>query len=377
MVASLFVGCSKSIEQQIAEQLELGQKYLADANYEEAVVIFEKVIDLDSKRFEAYSGIIEAYIKDGNDDKAYQWIANGLQQAENKEESQDYVNAWIDMLCDDMEDEKNFDMISRLYGSLSEERQELVLTKIQDYTGFEIINNQSDLIGELVDLYQMEDYDGIISCINENINDLTINNKSDDIVFYSKEDSIIPNGFGVGVYFGNKGMSLLYIGDWKDGKRHGTGTDYFIGSSGQNGYIIGEWENDIPNGKAKKHILYSDGRITEYVGQAVNGYAEGTFQMLNANTEGNISGYEFQCKEGIPQSQGHGFVEPGDKVSEDIMCLRIDTDGSKEPVWHTWSGLRCAECNETGMDPLDFMNACDHSWAGWGEEKTVFSFMVD
>ena len=63
MVVSLFAGCSKSIEQQIAEQLELGQKYLAEADYEEAIVAFYKAIELDPNNGEAYVYLGQAYLE--------------------------------------------------------------------------------------------------------------------------------------------------------------------------------------------------------------------------------------------------------------------------------------------------------------------------
>ena len=52
--------------QQIAEQLELGNKYLTEANYEQAIVAFNKVIELDPKIFEAYEKAAEVYIKQNN-----------------------------------------------------------------------------------------------------------------------------------------------------------------------------------------------------------------------------------------------------------------------------------------------------------------------
>lgn len=53
--------CSKSVEQQAAEQLELGQRYLTEGKYEEAIVAFNKVIELDEKNIEAYLGLGSSY----------------------------------------------------------------------------------------------------------------------------------------------------------------------------------------------------------------------------------------------------------------------------------------------------------------------------
>lgn len=60
-LAVILSGCKKSLEQQIAEQLELGQRYLTEMNYKEAVVAFQKVIELDEKIIDAYWGLGQAY----------------------------------------------------------------------------------------------------------------------------------------------------------------------------------------------------------------------------------------------------------------------------------------------------------------------------
>lgn len=61
VISVLLSACSKSLEQQIAEQLELGQKYLQEENYEQAIVAFTKVIELDPKSLPAYVGRGDAY----------------------------------------------------------------------------------------------------------------------------------------------------------------------------------------------------------------------------------------------------------------------------------------------------------------------------
>ena len=62
IVLSLLAGCGKSIEKQIAEQLELGNKYLTEADYEQAIVAFDKAIELYPKVLEAYEKVAEVYI---------------------------------------------------------------------------------------------------------------------------------------------------------------------------------------------------------------------------------------------------------------------------------------------------------------------------
>lgn len=59
-VALFFTACSsKAIN--TADKIELGQKYLSEANYTEAVAYFTEVIKLDPSNIEAYMGRAEAY----------------------------------------------------------------------------------------------------------------------------------------------------------------------------------------------------------------------------------------------------------------------------------------------------------------------------
>lgn len=61
LTAMVFLaGCGNNTEAKISEQLELGEKYLTEENYEEAIVAFDQVIELDAKKFEAYVGKIYA-----------------------------------------------------------------------------------------------------------------------------------------------------------------------------------------------------------------------------------------------------------------------------------------------------------------------------
>ncbi|WP_031547542.1 tetratricopeptide repeat protein [Oribacterium sp. FC2011] len=49
--------------QQIEKQLTLGNKYLIDLDYEQAILAFNKVIEIDPKITDAYNGLGEAYYK--------------------------------------------------------------------------------------------------------------------------------------------------------------------------------------------------------------------------------------------------------------------------------------------------------------------------
>lgn len=57
----ILTACSKPVEVRIQEQLDLGNKYLVEENYEQAVIAFNKVIEIDDKVIEAYAGLGAAY----------------------------------------------------------------------------------------------------------------------------------------------------------------------------------------------------------------------------------------------------------------------------------------------------------------------------
>ena len=74
---AFLIVCTKTVEQRIAEQLELGQKYLAEENYEEAVIAFNKVIELDPKNIDAYVYLAESYDKKGSTKEAIEALEAG------------------------------------------------------------------------------------------------------------------------------------------------------------------------------------------------------------------------------------------------------------------------------------------------------------
>jgi YD repeat-containing protein len=52
---------SQSESRQLAKQLDLGQKYLEDMDYDQAILAFNKAIEIDPKNVEAYLGMARAY----------------------------------------------------------------------------------------------------------------------------------------------------------------------------------------------------------------------------------------------------------------------------------------------------------------------------
>lgn len=80
LAAVLAVGCRK--EMSAEEYLDLGKKYLLEQKYEEAIVAFTKVIEIDEKAIEAYQGLAEAYVWNQDYEKAVETLKQGYARTE-------------------------------------------------------------------------------------------------------------------------------------------------------------------------------------------------------------------------------------------------------------------------------------------------------
>lgn len=65
--------------------LDLGQKYLLDGNYEQAIVEFNRVIEIDPKNVEAYIGLADAYAALGDYESAIEALERGIAETDSDE----------------------------------------------------------------------------------------------------------------------------------------------------------------------------------------------------------------------------------------------------------------------------------------------------
>lgn len=65
-------------DKKIKEKLELGEKYLTEMKYEEAIVAFEEVISIEPRRMEAYLGLADAYLGLELPEKALESLERGI-----------------------------------------------------------------------------------------------------------------------------------------------------------------------------------------------------------------------------------------------------------------------------------------------------------
>lgn len=381
----LLTACGKSTEQQIVEQLELGQKYLAEMNYEQAIVAFNKVIEIDAKQIDAYIGLADAYGASGQTDKKWESLEAGYavwKDIGQDEDKQSFLEYYIMAI---LEDENSYDdnfleELLQKYEAVSGNHDLRALVEEENGESEEqgqenivILSEDSGDYQDLEVLYNSEDYDSLFHQVMDSgeIDEL-VREHAGEMCYIGESQGNVPNGFGLMIYGeGVKNRTILYIGDWIQGVRDGKGLAVWRDPSGSQGIYVGGWKNDIEDGEALERTYQQSGRTTDYIGTAQNGIAEGELRYIYVNLGTNIEGYVYQCREGVPQSYGIQTTSIGD-VEEEIMALMIDESGELLPVWHPWAGLHCASCVDTG--DLDFLNRFDHSFAGWGDNPEVFTF---
>ena len=91
LVGMLLIGC-KSKGARVQEQLDLGSKYMAELDYESAIVALNKAIKIDPKNVDAYKMLAEVYEKSGRLDDARATLEKVLDLDDLSSDSEDEIN---------------------------------------------------------------------------------------------------------------------------------------------------------------------------------------------------------------------------------------------------------------------------------------------
>ena len=324
-VFTMLSACGQSIENQIAEQLNLGNKYLTEGDYEQAIVAFNKVIELDPKSLGAYCMLSEIYAQEGSYEKSLQLIENAeeiYRSLENKTE--DDVN-WYKRICSNVDSEiENYVTISdaseldflkrnfseklesvkypnRYVDTMSDETKQInqeYMDKVQYlYDNFKDTDlaTISDFFRHHIGYYHLEGRENVIYADAFIKSDMYYGSK----IYYGETNELgYPNGFGVAMCDDN-GVTdnYTYFGNWENGKRSGHGILFATDLSGAVDYYDGNWENDKPNGAGVIYDetmaedintgIYRD-EITQYYkyeGNFVDGLYDGDFTVEHVTPE--------------------------------------------------------------------------------------------
>lgn len=257
-------GCGKSLEEQVSEQIELGQRYLTEMNYEEAIVAFSRAIELDEKNVDAYMGLGHVYenqaenmAQDSMDaGKLYELAAENYEKAQQLDPENSVIYECLIRVYKIM---KNFEKLTLLLNGYSDTSESQLISDTKTAVGLIERIKELCIIGEFEQAFrimQEEEYEKLSELVKANDNRLVI---------------LLENGKGIGFYQLNV-MPMIYYGDYQDEIRQGHGI-WFGGNENTESYQAeGEWAQDKPNGYQEERI----GSDHIWVGNVKNGLWNGT-----------------------------------------------------------------------------------------------------
>jgi len=240
MVLTL-IACGKSVQQQVAEQLELGQRYLTEMNYEEAIVAFQKVIKLDDRNVEAYLGLSDTYVAIDDKENAMVILEMGYEktQDERLEEKLEHLKSSMNPKQEESIKETEITKETNLEESEGSDKREVP----EEYQGF--IENliemlRADDLEQVYEAMESSDYQKLQEFVAEKGNLVVDGEDGKDVGFYMKGD-----------------ICMIYYGDYQNGLCQGNGIWLGILANGRNRYVArGQWFGDKPNGSQEVRLKW-------------------------------------------------------------------------------------------------------------------------
>lgn len=270
IVSSLLASCVKEAQLLTpAELLDLGEKYLHEMNYEQALVQFLKVIEAEPMIPRGYTGAAEAYLGLGDNDSAIAILQQGLAKIpENKD-----IQASLDKLLPPEpeltlkpEPTPTTELLQEPEPSYTDsERQELLITEAE-----EVLSGLAALIS-----------DGNPEQASGNINSW-FRSFASELSDVFGLPYIIDTEYGrIGVYQSLVSADyFVYYGGYSGNSREGSGMWITGGKIAE-----GLWSGDAPNGLFEQREVGSSNLWTS-VGNVVNGLWDGE-RIVNAYGAGN------------------------------------------------------------------------------------------
>ncbi len=332
LIVSL-TGCRKIIEYQIAEQMDLGQKYLLEENYEEAVLAFQKAIKLEPKRIEPYIRLAECYHGQSRYEEMKSILDEGVEAVGNDLEG---IEEELKLVA-----VETYQELATYYSQQGQVEEELsCYTRIlqispespeireREEQVRQVVEKRS-LLEEMIQFITEGDYSDIQSryALGEEIKNL-IEDLEEPIIMEDRD------GMYLCVYPGG----YIYYGEMKQGKREGNG--YWYGGDKEGiRMMVGTWEDDMPEGNV----------VIEY------------YRNLEGNTEDRYNRY----------SRESGRVEKG-VFEGNWEWDFVEADGSEHKMYVDYVNgqMQVADIHETGDIVASYCVTCvypDEHYLHWND----------
>ena len=241
IMALLMSGCIAAIQETepgaaqptVEELLADALKYYNAGNYEEAILLYETVIEIEPRNFDATIGLGRSFRGAKRNPQAVEALKAAYELNASANVAYELGCAYI--ANGQYTDAESFS--SGLWnGGKGDNKAGTVLL---------LSLAAQEKIEEVIELLQNESF---IPFLNPG--------KGNDFLYMGGYDgSGRCSGYGAGIYSGG----YIYAGRYKDGVRCGQGTWYSC-TQHQQGmtYFTGEWADDAPNGYGEYHIVYRE-----------------------------------------------------------------------------------------------------------------------
>lgn len=342
LAVSLLSGCEKKLS--LEEYLDLGQKYLAESNYDKAIVAFSKAIQIDKKNVEAVRQIAAAYEKVNKPDQAAEALLNVLASDQRQFSDTTEFCRFLEQVSGADErmilaqmayaqtgDERILPVLFAAKGELGDldgikrvmedadrvsgMKDAYLQDLVQNYYDKNDLDSMKqlsqilkeaekcqgmDLVIDLLQEYKEKGEDGITAFLEkfyENEEELPVIDKDSEFYIGERDENGLRNGYGICFYGADvKATSRIYAGYWENDLRSGSGRAYRTASF----RIQCQWQNDYPEGEVT--ILQNDitvlGTLSQgHVATPMNLYKEGEWEAIHCTPDASkSSGYSFQTK---------------------------------------------------------------------------------
>ena len=317
LAALLMSGCSALLPmQQQAEEQPTVEDMLAQAltlsdagNYEEAILLYEAVIEIEPNNYEAGYGLGHAYRRTGRTADAIEVLKNTSKLSEeDKRALYELGYAYLDA------------------GRYADARDVVS----SEPTGADMAPEVGVL---LVLSYSAEgEYERAVELLQDSsVRKIFSRFIGDDVLYFGKfDENGRKTGRGIGVYSGGE---YIYCGEYKNDVRSGHGI-WLVGKSSEGNnitYYEGEWANDMPNGYGEFYLCYID--------QGLNVVRSGNYTdgLENGNMTVSFDDHaaSYTSKNGVRALTGDEYSAEGSETAYYYAICKTH-DGQCEGNWVIW-----------------------------------------
>ena len=314
----------------LSRQLDLGEKYLEEQNYEQAVVEFDKAIAIDPMNERAYIGKAEAYVGMGDYEQAAATYATAVQVIPDGNDvwnaAEQFYLDYAQIYIDNGDFEQAIDILEEgdtlLDSDRLKDKLEEVRTRQEEQEKEQEAERWEARVQEfLQQIYEQMAIGNYMEAINAFYSFFTIEERQETLLsqekyLYCTDGNM--TGTGIGLYSSLNEVHdqyhwYIYYGDYVNGEREGNGV-YVEGGSNSESIFICKWSHDAPNGYGEWTLRFWDEQTgvttveRRFEGDFKDGLLNGTGYRYYQDDSPNEYEHTILATEGIPEDRTEEYL---------------------------------------------------------------------